>query len=74
MEFQSLQDKQFHRAFSIKKYDAGQICLNWAKSARIRPRSSEERGMAAALEPASGARLSAALGDRIGIGQFRSSD
>jgi hypothetical protein len=74
MEFQSLQDKQFHRAFSIKKYGAGQICPNWAEAARIWPRSSEERGAAAALEPASGARLSAAPGDRMGIGRFRPSD
>jgi hypothetical protein len=43
MEFQSLQDKQIHRAFS-KKNSAGQICPNWAKAAWIRPRSSEERG------------------------------
>jgi hypothetical protein len=74
MEFQSLQDKQIHRAYSKKKYSAGQICPNWAEDARIWPRSSEERGAVAAFEPASGARLSAAPGDRIGIGRFRPSD
>jgi hypothetical protein len=74
MEFQNLQDKQIHKAFSKKKYSAGQICPNWTEAVRIRPRSSEERGVAAAFEPTSGAWLSAAPGDRIGIGRFRPSD
>jgi hypothetical protein len=53
----------------------GQICPDWAEAAQIRPRSSEERGAAAAtFEPASGAWLSATAGDRIGIGPARPSD
>jgi hypothetical protein len=59
----------------LKKICAGQICPGWAEAAQIRPRSSEERGAAAAtFEPASGARLSVTPGDRIGIRPVRSFD
>jgi hypothetical protein len=75
MEFQSLQDKQIHSAFSKKKQDAGQICPDWADAARIQPRSSKKGGAAAAaFEPARGPDWSAARGCQIGTGPARPSD
>jgi hypothetical protein len=74
MEFQSSQNKQNLQNIFLKKYHAGQIYPERAKTAQIWPRSREESGAVVAFEPASWAWLSAALGDRIGISRFRPSD
>jgi hypothetical protein len=55
----------------LKKNHAGQICPDWAEVTQIRPRSSMA---AVTFEPASGARLSSALGYRIGTHRSWPSD
>jgi hypothetical protein len=47
----------------LKKYRAGQICSEWAETARIRPRSAGNAREGDFKQPASGAWLSAAPGD-----------
>jgi hypothetical protein len=60
--------------FLEKKYRAGQICPEQAKTAQIQPRSAGDARETIFKWPAGGARLSAPLGGRIGTRRSRPSD